>query len=64
MVQQNNADLERFGRASKDISPILYVLNEWRESPQSFDVASYYGQILIHRAHTIMLAEEGIITNT
>jgi argininosuccinate lyase len=40
------------------------VLNEWRESPQSFDVASYYGQILIHRAHTIMLAEEGIITNT
>lgn len=62
MVQSNKEDLERFGRASKANSPYILELFEWRDSPKSFDLASYYGQILIHRAHTVMLAEEGIIT--
>ena len=52
---------ERFGRASKAEAPEISELNRWRRSPTSFDVASYYCQVLIHRAHTVMLAEEGII---
>jgi len=52
---------ERFGRASKAEAPEISELNRWRRSPTSFDVASYYCQALIHRAHTVMLAEEGII---
>ncbi len=63
MVQSKREDWERFGRASKAGSPWIQELYSWRESPQSFDVASYYGQILIHRAHTVMLAEENIITH-
>jgi len=52
---------ERFGRASKAEAPEISELNRWRSSPKSFDVASYYCQVLIHRAHTVMLAEEGMI---
>jgi argininosuccinate lyase len=63
MVQSKREDWERFGRASKASSPWIQELYSWRESLQSFDVASYYGQILIHRAHTVMLAEENIITH-
>jgi argininosuccinate lyase len=63
MVKPNHEDWERFGRASKEVSPYIQELNGWRESPKSFDVASYYCQVLIHRAHTVMLAEEGIITH-
>ena len=63
MVQSKREDWERFGRASKASSPWIQELYSWRESPPSFDVASYYGQILIHRAHTVMLAEENIITH-
>ncbi len=63
MVQSKREDWERFGRASKASSPWIQELYSWRESPQSFDVASYYGQIFIHRAHTVMLAEENIITH-
>jgi len=63
MVKPDNEDWERFGRASKTASPYIQEIYAWRESPKSFDVASYYGQIQIHRAHTVMLAEENIITN-
>ncbi len=62
MSKPDNEDWERFGRASKATSPYIQELYAWRESPKSFDVASYYGQIQIHRAHTVMLSEENIIT--
>jgi argininosuccinate lyase len=55
-------DWERFGRARKSEASEITELNRWRRSPQGFDVASYYGQVQIHRAHTVMLAEQGIIT--
>ncbi len=55
-------DWERFGRARKAEAPEITELNRWRRNPRSFDVASYYAQTLIHRAHTVMLAEQGIIT--
>jgi argininosuccinate lyase len=61
MVQGDHKDWERFGRASKESAPEIVELNTIRSNPEPFDVASYYCQILIHRAHTIMLAEEGLI---
>ncbi len=62
MSSPPKADWERFGRARKAEAPEITELNTWRRNPRSFDVASYYGQVLIHRAHTVMLAEQGIIT--
>ena len=56
-------DWERFGRASKAEAKVITELNGWRRNPRTFDVASYYCQILLHRAHTVMLAEQGIIEN-
>ncbi|MDP2899479.1 MAG: hypothetical protein Q8O47_00725 [Candidatus Bathyarchaeota archaeon] len=64
MSKPPKADWERFGRARKAEALEITELNRWRRNPRSFDVASYYGQALIHRAHTVMLAEaEGSITN-
>lgn len=62
MVNPKSQDWERFGRASKSSASSIIELNKWRSNPQPFDRASYYGQILIHRAHTLMLAEEEIIS--
>lgn len=62
MVNPKSQDWERFGRASKSSASSIIELNQWRSNPQPFDRASYYGQILIHRAHTLMLAEEEIIS--
>jgi argininosuccinate lyase len=62
MTQPPRPDWERFGRARKAEAPEITELNTWRSNPRSFEVASYYGQVLIHRAHTVMLAEQGIIT--
>ena len=61
MGEPAGTNWERFGRASKAEAPEISELNLWRRSPTSFDVASYYCQVMIHRAHTVMLAEEGII---
>jgi argininosuccinate lyase len=54
-------DWERFGRASKANAPEIVELNQWRDSPIPLHRASYCCQVLIHRAHVVMLAEEGII---
>jgi argininosuccinate lyase len=62
MSKPPKEDWERFGRARKAEAQEITELNRWRRNPRSFDVASYYGQVLIHRAHTVMLAEQGIIT--
>jgi argininosuccinate lyase len=62
MKEHPKADWERFGRARKAEAESITELNRWRRNPRSFDVASYYGQVLIHRAHTVMLKEQGIIT--
>jgi len=61
-MSKPKVDWERFGRARKAEAPEISELNAWRRNPKSFEVASYYGQVLIHRAHTVMLAERGIIT--
>ncbi|MBN2335360.1 argininosuccinate lyase [Candidatus Bathyarchaeota archaeon] len=61
MVDSSREDWERFGRASKASAPEIIELNAWRACHASFDVASYYCQTLIHRAHVVMLAEESII---
>jgi len=60
-MAKKKPDWERFGRASKAEAPEITELNAWRKNPRSFDVASYYCQALIHRAHVVMLTERGII---
>ena len=62
MVDTGKEDWERFGRARKSAAPEIVELNNWRSSPRAFDVASYYCQTMIHRAHVVMLAENGIIS--
>jgi argininosuccinate lyase len=62
MVQSKQDDWERFGRASVASALPIIELNTWRSNPKQFDQASYYGQIMIHRAHSVMLAEEKIIS--
>jgi argininosuccinate lyase len=64
VLKSSDSDWERFGRASKSTAPEIRELETWRNNPMSFDEASYYCQILIHRAHVVMLAEEGIITQS
>jgi argininosuccinate lyase len=64
ILMEKEVDRERFGRASKASAPEIIELNRWRANPTPFDVASYYCQILIHRAHVVMLAEEGIVSRT
>jgi argininosuccinate lyase len=54
-------DWERFGRTRKARASEIEELDTWRRNPVSFEVASYASQMLIHHAHTVMLAEEGII---
>ncbi len=61
-MAEKKSDWERFGRASKAEAPEITELNGWRRTPRSFDVASYYCQALIHRAHVVMLAEKSIIS--
>jgi len=61
MVKKEKEDWERFGRAKKPTAPEIIQLYDWRNNPTTFDIASYYNQILIHRAHTVMLCEQKII---
>ncbi|OGD54592.1 argininosuccinate lyase [Candidatus Bathyarchaeota archaeon RBG_13_38_9] len=63
MTDEKIVDRERFGRARKASASEIVELESKRNSPIPFDVASYYGQLLVHRAHTIMLSEEGIIVH-
>ena len=53
---------ERFGRAKKPEASEIVELRQKRSHPVTFDVASYYCQMLIHRAHVVMLVEQGILT--
>lgn len=64
MVKQEKEDWERFGRAKKPTATEIVQLYDWRNHPKTFDIASYYNQILIHRAHTVMLCEQKIIKPT
>ena len=63
MSETIKTDWERFGRSKKPEAPEITELNNWRKNPKTSDVASYYCQVKIHRAHTVMLVEQGIITN-
>jgi len=62
MVDAGKEAWERFGRARKSAAPVIVELNRWRSGPEGFDVASYYCQTMIHRAHVVMLAEAGILS--
>ncbi len=53
---------DRFGRAKGSAAREILSLLEKRASQTPTAVASYYCQTLIHRAHIVMLAEQGILT--
>lgn len=53
---------DRFGRASRSAAPEILELQAEKAHPVPYGVASYYCQTLIHRAHVVMLVEQGILT--
>ena len=53
---------ERFGRARKPTAPEILEVREKRSRPKPLGVDSYYCQALIHRAHVVMLVEQGILS--
>jgi argininosuccinate lyase len=53
---------ERFGRARKPTASEILEVRERRSRPKPLGVDSYYCQTLIHRAHVVMLVEQGILS--
>ena len=56
------SEAERFGRVRVDRAPDYLEFSRTRANPPSYDSASYYAQLLIHRAHVVMLAEQDTLT--
>jgi argininosuccinate lyase len=52
----------RFGRVKKEMAPEYVAFSRVRTSPKSYGSESYYAQMLIHRAHVVMLIEQNILT--
>jgi len=61
-LERVGAKGERFGRTKKPEALEIVELRLRRGHPVMLDVASYYCQMLIHRAHVVMLTEQGILT--
>ncbi|UCC99810.1 MAG: argininosuccinate lyase, partial [Phycisphaerales bacterium] len=53
---------DRFGRIDTERAPEYREFSRNRANPKSYGSASYYAQMLIHRAHVVMLTEENILT--
>jgi len=53
---------ERFGRAKKPAAPEILETRRKRMNPIPLETASYYCQMRIHRAHVVMLTEQGILS--
>lgn len=62
IIDRMDSEGERFGRVKKPTAPEILELRHKRSDPTPLDVASYYCQILIHRAHVVMLTEQGILS--
>ena len=60
--KREEAQGERFGRARKPTAQEILELRAKRLHPTPLDIDSYYCQALIHRAHVLMLAEQGILS--
>lgn len=58
---EHSGDGSRFGRASKPRAEELVEYSKLRSQHVDMSEASYPGQMDIHRAHVIMLAEQNII---
>jgi argininosuccinate lyase len=57
-----NSEAERFGRVTVDRAPDYLEFSRNKANPKSYDSESYYAQLLIHRAHVVMLAEQNTLT--
>ncbi len=53
---------DRFGRIGGERAPEYRELSRNSENPKSYGSESYYAQMLIHRAHVVMLTEQKILT--
>jgi argininosuccinate lyase len=60
--QPQRGEAERFGRMQVERAPEYREFSRNRANPKSYESASYYAQMLIHRAHVVMLTEENILT--
>jgi argininosuccinate lyase len=58
--QRGEAD--RFGRVHTEIAPEYREFSRNRANPKSYESVSYYAQMLIHKAHVVMLTDENILT--
>lgn len=56
------ADGSRFGRAKEPLAPEFKELYDYKANAKSLQDATFKAQTQVHRAHTIMLAEQGIIS--
>lgn len=54
---------DRFGRLEGERAPEYSEFSQERENPKSYESESYYAQMLIHRAHVVMLTEQKILTD-
>jgi argininosuccinate lyase len=55
-------DGSRFGRAKEPLAPEFKELYDYKANAKSLQDATFKAQTEVHRAHTIMLAEQGIIS--
>jgi argininosuccinate lyase len=58
---RQKSEAERFGRVKADRAPDYLEFSRARANPKSYDSDSYYAQLLIHRAHVVMLSEQGTL---
>jgi len=55
-------DGSRFGVTKKAMAPEFKAIYDYRSKAKSLSDATFPAQTAVHRAHTLMLAEQGIIT--
>ena len=59
---KKEADGSRFGLVKKPLAPELQELYDYKADAKSLTDATFDAQTTVHRAHTVMLAEQQIIT--
>ncbi len=61
-TSSQRSEAERFGRVTVDRAPEYLEFSHNRANPKPYESESYYAQLLIHRAHVVMLTEQNILT--
>jgi argininosuccinate lyase len=61
-TQPQRGAADRFGRVTTERAPEYREFSRNRANPKSYGSVSYYAQMLIHRAHVVMLTEQNILS--